>query len=1030
MTPNKRKPRPTGKNGGNGAKEVVVADAPIVTPAMPLPVEFTAYKSTSGPLSKAFKLLGEKIEKQAAADMAHGIAKRVRCDFSGFGEYLLSADHATAFGYGLPVHDEAHVVMDRDPKAGHAIPINGQTRHYIARTRQYLAFANGPGVLMLDHDPHTDGKAVESPAALLSILESIAPAIAESAAIWRGSVSARVVRGGGDPEPSKGFRVYLPVLDASDIPRVGGAPKLVGVLFKRLWLAGYGYIAVSSSGSLLVRTAIDGVVFQPERLDFVGRPLIIGDGLDYRPETPGYREGGYLDTRLALPDLGDEDEREYQRLVDEAKGKAKPIATEKAKAFAVKMVERIVKRGVSKRSAEVAVKRMVDGKARDLFGAFPLDFDRLGTVTVADVLADPAKYDRATLADPVEGVEYGRGKAMFYGNEGTPYIHSFAHGESRYFLHSEAPAKFSDNNKKSYTSYTSNTGKKKSYTDGNGILHPVQDSPIVTVETGAFLGVDTSGAYYRIIDSEAALTLAEAMRGKFAYASVPAAWHQFTGTHWQPLESMAVPERAMAGAFYAGFDPIGFKPAHTAGITKIMLSADMIPLPPEPTGKIPFRNGLLNIATGELEPVTADNATTWCVPHDYAAGMDCPFFLNWLQSTVDGDVGLTRLLRAFINACIVGRADLQKFLMLLGPGGTGKSTFIRLLFAILGPANCASTDLRRLEQNQFETATLYGKRLAAITDSDKYGGAVNVLKAITGQDPVRNERKHVQQSGTFVYSGMVVIASNEPLQSTDYTSGLERRRLVVQFDRRIPPNEMATFLAEGGEERLHREIPGIIDWALGLGRDEVTEAFKNPPAKATEAALESLTAQNPIADWITQNLMPELGAWTQIGEKNESRTPGGAVVYEDADTKLYPNYLRWCRKQGRESLALRRFRHAIVDMLQTFGVHVIESRRARGQGIQGIRTKGEWETPHQWPGMAPMQDETYTDARSSAWKKTPEPAPVQDMSQVTDFSPTLFGNFCAACNHWTGHRCTEGKTVSDPDAVTCGQWEAIPQEAA
>jgi len=29
---------------------------------------------------------------------------------------------------------------------------------------------------------------------------------------------------------------------------------------------------------------------------------------------------------------------------------------------------------------------------------------------------------------------------------------------------------------------------------------------------------------------------------------------------------------------------------------------------------------------------------------------------------------------------------------------------------------------------------------------------LNVLKALTGQDPMRLERKHVQQSGTFTFS--------------------------------------------------------------------------------------------------------------------------------------------------------------------------------------------------------------------------------------------------------------------------------------
>lgn len=547
--------------------------------------------------------------------------------------------------------------------------------------------------------------------------------------------------------------------------------------------------------------------------------------------------------------------------------------------------------------------------------------------------------------------------------------------------------------KKSNTSYTSNTDGASNLHQAEKILH--HEGKSYTLKTGELLYYDDDGKANRIIESDAALVLTKAMHGKFAYSSRAAVWHVFTGTHWQPCESAAEAEKFIVGALYAGTSPIGFRPGYMAGITKIMLAADMLPLPPDPVGTIPFLNGLLSIATRQLEPATPESAATWRIPHNYVTGTDCPLFMGWLRSATGEDDGLIRLIRAFINACLTGRADLQKFLHLLGPGGTGKSTLIRLLFAMLGPSNCASTDLRRLEQNQFETACLYGKRLAAITDSDKYGGAVNVLKAITGQDPVRNERKHVQQSGTFIFEGMVLIASNEPLASTDYTSGLERRRLVIQFDRRISPEEKAAFLAAGGEERLHREIPAIINWALDLSREEVTAIFMHPPRKAVEAAFESLTAQNPIAEWITHNIIPESGNWIAVGVKSEIRTQEGRTVFEDADTKLYPNYLNWCLQNKREALALRRFRHAMVDMLKTMGTDVLESRRGAGQGITGIRFRKEYETPHPWAGMSTVQDESYTPTPDGVGKKAMKAAPVQEVKEVQDVCPEVTGAFPA-----------------------------------
>jgi putative DNA primase/helicase len=521
------------------------------------------------------------------------------------------------------------------------------------------------------------------------------------------------------------------------------------------------------------------------------------------------------------------------------------------------------------------------------------------------------------------------------------------------------------------------TDHEKSYTDE---LNPTQTA------RGAFTWENENGAKKLIIESDTARALATGLRNRFAYNVEAATWHRFTSTHWASCSSSADADRRILAELYIGTDPIGFKAGYFNGVVSIMLKADMLPLPPPPAGKIPFRNGLLNIITRVLEPVTPLNAATWCIPHNYTPGTDCPVFMAWLESATGQDAGLIQLLRAFIAACLTGRADLQKFLHLLGPGGTGKSTFIRLLFAMLGPANCVTTDLRQLEQNRFETASLYGKRLAAITDSDRYGGAVNVLKALTGQDPVRNERKNVQQTGTFIFEGMVIVASNEPLQSTDYTSGLERRRLVIKFDRRIPPEEKAAFLAAGGEERLHREIPAIINWALELSSTEVTNLFMHPPQSAADAAFDSLTAQNPIAEWIAESLIPAPGHWSLVGVKNEKRTPDGAILYEDADSKLYPNYLRWCAQNRRECLALRRFRHAMVDMIRTMGADVIEARRASGQGLTGVRIRAEFEAPHPWSRAS--AGKSYTPTPASVERNAPEAAPVQAVKDMQDFCPS------------------------------------------
>jgi hypothetical protein len=71
----------------------------------------------------------------------------------------------------------------------------------------------------------------------------------------------------------------------------------------------------------------------------------------------------------------------------------------------------------------------------------PFDDPALAGKTVADILADPARYEGETLADPNEGVDYGACKAKIMRRaDGTPWIHSFAHGRAIFHLRFDARA--------------------------------------------------------------------------------------------------------------------------------------------------------------------------------------------------------------------------------------------------------------------------------------------------------------------------------------------------------------------------------------------------------------------------------------------------------------------------------------------------------------------------------------------------------------------------------------------------------------
>lgn len=518
-----------------------------------------------------------------------------------------------------------------------------------------------------------------------------------------------------------------------------------------------------------------------------------------------------------------------------------------------------------------------------------------------------------------------------------------------------AGKKKTEQNSQSNTSNTSNTGAAseavssytetfQSYTSNTEALPEAPGALVRETDHGARL----------LIASDAALTVARVLRGRYSYCPMADMWHAFRDAHWEPLLQPSPLHEALTRWLYPATEGAGFTPRYQDSILTLIQRGNMLALPQPDTGAIPFRNGMLDLKTRQLTPITPTNAATWRLPYDYDPNGDCPRVKAWLLGAVGGDADTVELLRAFLAALLRGGAHLQRFLHLIGPGGSGKGTFFRLATALVGACNTVSTDLKQLEQNRFEAATLYGKRLATIGDSDKYGGSINVLKGITGQDPIRLERKHVQQAGTFTFEGLVFMASNEALATTDYTSGLERRRVTVPFESRATEADKAAWRADGGEDAvLHSELPGVVNWVLKMSVAEMEHRISHPPVKTIEANHEAMRAGNPASDWLMQCCVPESGAWTQVGDKKQRRErDDGAVYFLDSDTKLYPNYLDWCLRNGRESLSVRRFSAVVVDMAKTLGADVLLNRLSPGQGIKGLRLKLPEEAPATWRNHA------------------------------------------------------------------------------
>jgi putative DNA primase/helicase len=362
---------------------------------------------------------------------------------------------------------------------------------------------------------------------------------------------------------------------------------------------------------------------------------------------------------------------------------------------------------------------------------------------------------------------------------------------------------------------------------------------------------------------------------------------------------------------------------------------------------LPMANGVLDTKTMELIGYSHKHRFNWQLPYAYDPDATLDVIKRWLWDASGQDLESVNIIRAFFKMALVG-GDIQKFLELIGGGGTGKSTLMRLLVAFIGVLNHTVTELKQLETNQFEAAGLYNKKLVLINDSSRYGGEVSVLKALTGGDPIRLEKKNVQQGGSFIFDGVVVIASNEAIQTADYTSGLIRRRMPVNFNRKVTDADKAKWASVGGlEVALHKELAGLLNWVLAMTEAEVKQAIGGINGEMTQAQRDHLVETNKIAAWIDDNLIINLGASHNVGVSMKKKSIDDALMARRE--KLYPNYENWCDENNVHPIGLQRFSNNILDVCGQLKIVVSDKKTNTGKFIKGLEIKKDHHVNHATP---------------------------------------------------------------------------------
>jgi putative DNA primase/helicase len=308
-----------------------------------------------------------------------------------------------------------------------------------------------------------------------------------------------------------------------------------------------------------------------------------------------------------------------------------------------------------------------------------------------------------------------------------------------------------------------------------------------------------------------------------------------------------------------------------------------------------FRNGTLDLKTGQLREHRREDYITKMVHYDYRPEAQCPTFMGFLRRITANHPGLVPYLQKAFGYSLTGHTIEKAVFFLHGRGNNGKSTLLSTFRNLLDEyAVLLQVDslMVRQENNnsQADIADLRGARFVMTSETEEGQRlAEGKLKRITqGMGNIKATRKYENPIEFPETHKLWIDANHLPIvRGTD--NAIWNRLHPVPFDVTILPAEQDKELPA----KLLAEAEGILAWAVAGGRRRYQDGL-GKPTDVEKAG----------------------GAWRAESDQIGRFIEAYCVTVKDAwcpGRKLYGAYKKWAEEAGERVERETDFSKRIVD---------------------------------------------------------------------------------------------------------------------
>jgi putative DNA primase/helicase len=271
--------------------------------------------------------------------------------------------------------------------------------------------------------------------------------------------------------------------------------------------------------------------------------------------------------------------------------------------------------------------------------------------------------------------------------------------------------------------------------------------------------------------------------------------------------------------------------------------------------QIPMENGLVSVTAllkGEAipQPHSPDYFNTICLPYPYRADATSEKWQTFLSEVVP-DEEVRGLLQEWFGYNLIQDTSLERFVLMQGNGGDGKSVVCTVLRELVGFDNCSAVALEGFNVTRSYLLASTAGKLANIVEDVNHVEKTQegVLKDFVSGGVITVEEKYKDPYMMHATARITFSCNNLP-RFTDRSDGLKRRLMLIPFLKSVPKEKQDPRLKSPSYWRP--ELPGIFNWATeGLQRLMQRGRFSEPKAvvAATDAyALEMNQAKTFILD--------------------------------------------------------------------------------------------------------------------------------------------------------------------------------------